>query len=258
MRLHFAGLCVRCSKTLAKGAWALYQPSTHTVRCIECQDSPGAAGVAGASSMRTYEKQHAARQARVRNQLGNILGNVALALKTDPQSTSAWAKGARGEKELAHAVADIPSLKVLHDRGVLNSRGNIDHLFVGPAGVFVVDAKNYRGVVQVRDVGGLFHSDLRLFVGRWDRTRKAENMQWQVAAVRQGLATAGIDPLPPVTPVLCFVGSEWPLLWPAEEFRGVRLESKRSIRELVVRANVLDSAAIDRIYRALATAFPPK
>src|SRR5438477_10307008 len=36
MRLHFAGPCDRCGKTLAKGALAFYDPSNHAVRCIEC------------------------------------------------------------------------------------------------------------------------------------------------------------------------------------------------------------------------------
>jgi hypothetical protein len=30
-------------------------------------------------------------------------------------------------------------------------------------------------------------------------------MTWQVEAVRAALEAAGIDPMPPVTPVLCFV-----------------------------------------------------
>ena len=63
-----------------------------------------------------------------------------LALTDDPQSTRAWARGARGEEELAAAVAEVPGVRVLHDRRVPGTRGNLDHLVLAPAGVFVVDA----------------------------------------------------------------------------------------------------------------------
>jgi hypothetical protein len=208
--------------------------------------------------MRTYQARRAADQ-RARQTVDSNLEGVANSLKVDPQETLKWAKGARGEEKLAATVADVPRLMALHDRRVRGTRGNIDHLLVGPAGVFVVDSKNRRGVVQVRDVGGLFgETDLRLIIRGQDRSKLARDMDWQVRAVKEGLTDAGVQPLPPVIPVLCFVASDYPLLWPAEEFEGVRLESLRTIKDLVVRANVLDSAAIDRIYRTLAVVFPPK
>jgi hypothetical protein len=208
--------------------------------------------------MRTYKARRAAAQ-QARQTVDRILGDVAHSLKAEQDETVGWAKGSRGERKFALAIADVPRLNVLHDRRVQGTRGNIDHLLVGPAGVFVVDSKNRRGVVQVRDVGGLFgETDLRLIIRGRDRSKLARDMEWQVQAVKQGLINAGVQPLPPVIPVLCFVASDYPLLWPAEEFQGVRLESIRTIKELVVRSNVLDSAAIDRIHRVLATAFPPK
>jgi hypothetical protein len=181
-----------------------------------------------------------------------------LAISDDPQSTRAWARGAIGEQRLAEALQDLPDLQLLNDRRVPHTKGNIDHILVSPAGVFVVDAKLYQGLIQIRDVGGLFKTDKRLYVGHRDCSGLATNMGWQVEAVQRAVTAAGIEPSPPVTPVLCFVDGEWPLLWPPTEFHGVKLEGKRSIKKLITAIQIIDTPTISRIHHALAIAFPPK
>jgi hypothetical protein len=79
-----------------------------------------------------------------------------------------------------------------------------------------------------------------------------------VDAVTDALQAAAVDPMPPVTPVPCFVDGRWPFFRPPEEYAGVRLEFERSIRDLFSATEVLDSAAIDRVTRALALALPSK
>ena len=46
---------------------------------------------------------------------------------------------------------------VLHDLAVPGSRANLDHLVIGPGGVFVVDSKQYRGRLQLDPTGRLWH-----------------------------------------------------------------------------------------------------
>lgn len=264
LRLRYAGVCTRCGRNLAKGEEALYNASKRTVQCIVCEsvDMPVEAledpGVAGASAGREYERRKSARDARVRARLGDVLGGVVLAISDEPQSTRAWARGATGERKLADALEGVPDLKILNDRRVPQTKGNIDHILVAPAGVFVVDAKYYKGLIQIRDVGGLFKTDKRLYVGGRDCSHLAENMGWQVEAVQRALSAAIVVPMPPITPVLCFIDGEWPLLFPPEVYKGVRLERKRSIKKLVGGLRVLDSEGISRAYHALAIAFPPK
>ncbi len=265
LRLRYSGKCVRCGKDLIKGTEALYDTTTKTVQCVVCEVAPVAEtpsidepGVAGSSAEREYERRHLARQERVRRRLGNTLGNVVLAISDDPQSTRAWARGAKGEQMLAEALQDVPDLRLLHDRRVPHTKGNIDHLLVSSAGVFVVDAKLYKGLIEIRDVGGLFKTDKRLYVGHRDCSELATNMAWQVEAVQLAITAAGILPSPPVIPVLCFVDGEWPLLWPPTEFLAVRLEGKRSIKKLITSTQILDPQTIDWIHHALAIAFPPK
>jgi hypothetical protein len=263
LRLRYPGTCVRCGTPLTAGTDALYDPIQKSAQCLSCPTEGSFdsvtfdPGVAGASARQEYERRVGRREARVKGRFGGRLGGVILALSDDPQSTRAWARGSEGEEELANALAGVEGIRVLHDRRVPGTRGNIDHIVVAPGGVFVVDAKRYEGTIRVRDVGGLLKRDERLYVGRRDCSRLAENMQWQVHAVESALESLLPNPLP-VTPVLCFVRGEWPLLFPPDSYRGVRLEGTRSIKKLVVREHALDDAAIDSLARVLAAALPPK
>jgi hypothetical protein len=45
----------------------------------------------------------------------------------------------------------------LHDLAVPASRANIDHLVIGPGGVFVIDSKQYSGRLQLDSSGRLWH-----------------------------------------------------------------------------------------------------
>lgn len=263
LRLRYPGTCVQCGTSLAKGTDALHDGTQKSVQCVSCPKEDGSdsatfdPGVAGASARQEYERRVARREARVKDRFGRRLGGVILALSDDPQSTRAWARGSEGEQELANALAGVESIRVLHDRRVPGTRGNIDHIVVAPGGVFVIDAKRYEGTIRVRDVGGLFKRDERLYVGRRDCSRLAENMAWQVEAVERALASVEPTP-PPVTPVLCFVRGEWPLLFPPDWYRGVRLEGTRSIKKLVLGDQLLDAPAISRVSGALSTRLPPR
>jgi hypothetical protein len=198
----------------------------------------------------------AKRDAAARDKWGKRLGGVVLALTDAPMSTRAWSIGREGEAKLAAALSDVDGLIALHDRRVPGTRGNIDHILVAPAGVFVVDAKAHKGMVKVRDRGGLFRTDLRIYVGPRDCSGLADGLAWQVEAVQQAFEAAALNQMPSITPVLCFVEADWPLFRAPESFRGVRLESPKSLWNLVTQSNDLDESAIDSIARALAAALP--
>jgi hypothetical protein len=259
-RVKYDGVCSRCGIALHVGEVAVYDRVTRTIRCVSCPTAPAPephkidAGVAGRSARQEHERRAAKRDAAVKDRWGNRIGGVVLALTDEPQSTRAWAVGARGEEKLAEA---IDGFSALHDRRVPGTRGNIDHIVIAPAGVFVVDAKAYEGRIEIRNHGWLLPPDLRLHVGRRDCSSLADKMGWQVAAVESALQAASVEPMPPITPVLCFVDGDWPLIAPPDVFRGVRLESARSLRKRLV-GNMLDDVTIARVTRILATAFPSK
>lgn len=243
----------------------MYERPTHSIRCVVCpaaaevrgEDPAFDSGVAGASARREYERRKANRETTIRGRFGRF-GGAVLALTDDPQSTRAWATGAHGEEKLAKALEGIEGLRALHDRRVPGGRANIDHIVVAPAGVFVVDAKHYKGRIEIRNRGWFLRPDHRLYVGRRDCSALATGLGWQVEAVATALSTAGFDPLPPVTPVLCFVDGEWPLFSPPDVYAGVRLESIKSIRKLLVAVGPLDQPSIDRLAGLLAAALPAK
>ena len=269
LRLRYAGRCVLCGAPLPQGAQALYHAGSKTVRCIECPDAApgddvGAAltepqpldsCTAGGSAQREHDRRAAKREERVKQRFGRRFGGMILALG-EPESTSVWAKGALGERKLAEAIAGLPDVVALHDRRVPGTRGNIDHLVIAPAGLFVVDAKHYEGRLRIRDKGGLFRTDERLYVGGRDCSRLADNMAWQVTAVETLLAS--VEVTMPITPVLCFIDVDWPVLFAPHLFRGVRLEDPASLRKLITATPALDAAAIDKLARILAAGFPAK
>lgn len=286
-RVKYDGICSRCGLSLRRGEVAVYERATRSIRCVECPTSgpscrvaappveptaessaqpPAEAvaesvldsGTAGASARREHERRSAKRAAEVRDRWGNRLSSVVLALTDDPQSTRAWATGAQGEEQLAAALEGIEGLRVLNDRRVPGTRGNIDHIVIASAGVFVVDAKRYEGRIEIRNKGWFLRLEYRLYVGRRDCSRLAESLGWQVEAVTSALVSAGIDPLPPITPVLCFIDGDWPLFSAPDEFAGVRLEGPKSLRKFATATSTLDAGDIDALARILATALPSK
>jgi Nuclease-related domain len=63
-------------------------------------------------------------------------------------------RGARGEEHVGELLDGLRegSWRVIHDASL--GRGNIDHIAIGPAGVFTVETKSHPGPVHVRRVHG--------------------------------------------------------------------------------------------------------
>jgi hypothetical protein len=72
---------------------------------------------------------------------------------------SAWRRGAAGERRTARLLNQLErqGWVVLHDLAIPGSRANLDHLVIGPGGVFVVDSKLYRGRLRLDSSGRLWH-----------------------------------------------------------------------------------------------------
>ena len=260
------GECCRCGAPLLRGAPAVWERASRSIRCIECPEASAGAeqprldsGVAGGSSRREYERLAAKREASIEARFGHgIVGKVVRAVTVEPQSTRAWAIGAVGEEKLAAELSSVPAIRVLNDRRVPGTRGNIDHVVIAPAGVFVVDAKHYEGRIAIRDRGWLLRPDYRLTIGGRDKSKLARDMGWQVDAVAGVLRAAGVEPLPPITAILCFIDGDWPLFGAPEEFEGVRLEGPHSIKRLLTRSVLLGEETIDHLANVIGLALPPR
>lgn len=149
------------------------------------------AGVAGASALREFQRRKQRREEGIRAAHPR-LATMILSLADEPQSTRAWQTGAVGEQRLGRRLDFLvgDGVLVLHDRRVPGTRANIDHIAVGPAGVFVLDAKRYKGRRPDRQVsGGMFRPRVeRLVVGGRDRTNLRDGIGRQVDQVRTALS----------------------------------------------------------------------
>jgi hypothetical protein len=107
-------------------------------------------GIAGASARREHARRQANREKRVHDKHPRV-GGLILALGDAPPHETVWARGAGGEEHIAKFLAKYLNDGVirLHDRRIPRSRANIDHIAVAPSGVWVIDAKRYKGKVAV-------------------------------------------------------------------------------------------------------------
>ena len=163
------------------------------------------AGIAGQSASReAARRRERLRQARTsRSRLANALWPSAQQKRLAAEEKQ-WATGARGEEMLAEALAaKCPEAALLHDRRIAKSRANIDHIAVTGTGVYVIDAKRYRGKVEVRSP--LFGKPKLMIAGQ-DRTKLVAGLERQVDVVRTALVVVGPDV--PVQGCLCFVAPE--------------------------------------------------
>ncbi len=144
---------------------------------------------------------------------------------------------------------------VLDDRKAPGTKGQIDHIVVAPSGVWVVDAHEYDGRVERRDVGGWFKVDDRLYVSGKDRTNLIDGIDRKVVAVEEVLAKEGLDRVP-VHAALCFVNSEWG--WFAKPFalNGVWVTWAQKLTELVLDWNAIPNAEVDRLARVVGSRLP--
>lgn len=88
-----------------------------------------------------------------------------------------WERGAEGESTVARLLAKLP-----HEYYVINDlstpSGNLDHVVVGPTGVFVLDTKNWRGLVTADGNNEL------MLNGKPTRKREVGSFVSQVMSVR--------------------------------------------------------------------------
>jgi hypothetical protein len=111
------------------------------------------------------------------------------------EQARAWQRGAKGEQRTARLLdhLDQDGYVVLHDLAVPGSPANVDHLVIGPSGVFVIDSKQWTGQVHQSSDGLVWHNHYRL-----DRT--LATVRWEAETLGRLL---GI----PAAPLLCVHGA---------------------------------------------------
>jgi hypothetical protein len=138
------------------------------------------------------------------------------------------------------------------------SASAIDHIVVAPAGVFVVDAKRYKGRPHLRVEGGIIRERVeKLMVGGRDCSKLVTGIQKQVDLVAAALAASDVIDLPPIRGMLCFVDADWPLFGGAFTTANIDVLWPKKVAEHALAIRVLTADHVTMIHAALATHFPP-
>ncbi len=207
-------------------------------------------GRPGASARREAARRRAARERRVRERYPR-LGGLLLALASEPAHERSWRRGAAGEQRVAELLERHldPGVLLLHDRRIPGGRANIDHIAIAASGVWVIDAKRYKGKIAItgRPLG-----PSRLMIAGRDRSPLAEGLARQVGVVER--VAAEVAPLTSVHGALCFVEAQLPLLRTLR-FAGYPLLHPRPLAKHIGRP-AADQAAT-ALLRALQRHLPP-
>lgn len=272
IRLRYAGTCSVCGAALAVSTKAHRDKATKLITCLECggaaapepqvatlPDPPvpvkPESGVAGASAQKEFDRRHQKREAILDQRFGHFAGLVKF-LVGDSQSTKAWAKGSDGERILAEALTKRIGDRavLLHDRRISKSSANIDHLGIAASGVWIIDAKKYKGRLQRRDKGGWRTIDYHVYVNGRDQTRLTGGLHKQAAVVRTVLG----DPEVPVYTVLCFIDAEWDFFLKPFQIDGVWVTYGKHLAEMIAAPGPLTDDEVLRVANLLANALPAK
>ena len=257
------------------GAKASWDDQRRTTTCLSClkggssgsviqvqppgEGNPNDAsrvGTPGGSARHEYLRRHAKYDERVKRRFGSLTPVVKV-IAPEPQTTTAWAKGAVGEEKLGKAMSEglDSSVHLLFDCSVPKSRSNIDMIAIAESGVWVIDVKRYSGAVRIRDVGGWRRVEKKLYVGTRDASKSVEGLRWQVEVVRKAVSDSQV----PVFPVMCMVDADFGWIPRPTQLDGVWILWGKKLRELITDgADVLDSNQVSEYSRRLSEALPPK
>jgi hypothetical protein len=141
---------------------------------------------------------------------------------------------------------------VLHDRLLRpgQSEANLDHVVIGPGGMFLVDAKNRAGRVTAWE-GGLFQHTVHA------GDRVSLNLAAELKKVHGMAAYMAVESGMPVTPVLCLAGSQAAEFGEPQMVQGVWVVPvPQLVQWLNARPYMLDRETAGRVVSRAMTDFP--
>jgi hypothetical protein len=162
------------------------------------------------------------------SRLGLVVGGLAataagwrLRFRPSPDAV-AWRRGAAGERRTARLLDPLErqGWAVLHDLAVPGSRANLDHLVIGPGGVFVIDSKQYRGRLQLDPSGQLWR-------GRYPLAPTLRAVSFEADQAAQVLPDPGVV----VLPVVAVHGAQVP--WGKVVVQGVPVIAARRLPSML-------------------------
>ncbi|MGN6221676.1 MAG: nuclease-related domain-containing protein [Microbacterium sp.] len=259
MLLRYTGRCRLCGATLTAGTDAVYERNRRTVRCVECApvvtpsaDMSPVVNPAGAPSedadvlrLRSPASSVIAEALRVQSSVPprtgtqRFFGRSPLNVESRP-----WYLGALGELEVGRLLDQLgPEWFAFHAVPVGSAGSDVDHIVIGPGGVFTINSKFHEG-------GNVWVASRRLLVNgqRTDHLRNAEFEARRVAKLLTQAARRPVD----VTPVIAIVAARRLTIRERPE-RVVVLAASQLPRWLQNRVAVLRVDEVAEVSRMAAT-----
>jgi Nuclease-related domain len=173
-------------------------------------------------------------------------------------TVEAWRKPSVAERKTERQLRGMEKAgyRTLHARAVPMdddgvSDGQIDHLVIGPTGVYAVDSENWDKRLPVRAM-----SHRKLFLGPFNKKERLDEARWEAQQASR-LISAELGKEVPVQPSLAIYGPQ--ISWKVLMVRDVDVYSGGRARNyLRRRPKILSSTDIDRIYEVAERMLPPK
>ena len=106
-----------------------------------------------------------------------------LRFRVSPEAL-AWRRGAEGERHLARLLEPLAKQGwgVEHDLPVRGAKANLNHVVIGPPGIFAIDTRHYRGRLRLSHDGLLWHGRTFLLPSLSATRSKADRLQDRLGA----------------------------------------------------------------------------
>jgi hypothetical protein len=165
-----------------------------------------------------------------------------LRFRTSEQART-WQRGAAGERRTAHLLDRLTrdGFVIFHDLAVPDSPANVDHLAIGPTGVFVIDSKQWTGSVRQSADGLAWYNHYRL-----DRT--LETVRWEADTISRILGTRAAA-------LLCVHGAH--VRGGGLHAQGVAIVPAHLLRSALGDDRVLSDADVELLATTVWTSLPP-
>ena len=272
-RLRHRVTCTECRVAIPAGVEVRWDAVAERAEHIDCAN-PGEAvdvptarfdrGTAGGSARAKGDRKAAERAEEKRRTDEAILAKfprigkvvlTALDVLGEDEELSSWEKGALGEERIGTMLDGLRAegFVVLHDRVRPPSKANIDHVVVGPRGVYVIDAKRYSGVLSFKEG----RKGTRVYLDDRPRDALVKKMSWQVELVQEACGDVVARMGGTIQPVLCFTGCQVARSEQPRVIDGVIVTwSTRLVKDLS-RKGSLDLRSIAVLAERLAKKLPP-
>ncbi|MEO3874605.1 nuclease-related domain-containing protein [Nonomuraea sp. B12E4] len=168
-------------------------------------------------------------------------------------SVPAWRRSSVAERRTEAQLRKLErsGYRTLHARAIPNSEAQIDHLVVGPTGVYAVDSEKWDKRLPVRVQMGK-----KLFHGPFDMKPRLTEAKWEASQAGE-LISKAFGREVSVVPSLAIYGP--PVPWKIMTIRGVDVfQGDRARRWITKRERALTDTEIDRIFDIATKVLPAR